>query len=126
MASPTRTDPLPLRAEPPALAPKLADFWRQSRTMLRGELEEIETAVIAADEGRFEPELRAEARRLTHRLGGTVAMFGLEQASATAFELEREIAGRAEPSVMRLLFDSLRLSLELETGPAHDRTASAR
>jgi HPt (histidine-containing phosphotransfer) domain-containing protein len=94
--------------------------------MLRGELQEIECAVIAAEKGRLEAELRAQARRLVHRLGGTVAMFGLEQASATAFELEREIDGPAAAPAMRLLFDSLRLSLELETGPAHERTSSAR
>jgi len=111
---------------PAAEATTLLDVWRQSRPTVQGDLGLIESAVIAAGAGRLEPELRADARRCIHKLGGLVAMLGFLGASATACELEREIAGEAEPSLLSSLFASLRLRLAEETAHAFVPAEPAR
>lgn len=68
----------------------LTEIWEQAKPTLLGRCETVRRAAAAAD-GAAHDEARADA----HKLAGAVGMFGLDDASALALELDRLIVGGA-------------------------------
>jgi diguanylate cyclase (GGDEF)-like protein len=72
----------------------------------------IERAVAAAGKDQLYAQLRSDARRSAHMVGGSTAMFGFTGASKAACELESELAGGARAPLMASLAATVRSGLE--------------
>jgi diguanylate cyclase (GGDEF)-like protein len=92
----------------------LRGVWEQHRAGVFEQLRLIERAVAAAGKDELYVQLRGDARRTAHMVGGSTAMFGFTGASKAACELESELAGAARASLMASLVATLRGGLEAE------------
>ncbi|HSZ14635.1 MAG TPA: Hpt domain-containing protein [Solirubrobacteraceae bacterium] len=66
----------------------------------------IDDALVALAGGTLDADLRCEAERAAHTLGGSLGMFGFTSAADAARELEQELAGpepRFAPGLSELL-----------------------
>jgi len=79
----------------------LADLWRRNRPVIEARLATLELAA-AADP--LPSQLRAEALDAAHKLSGSLGMFGFEEGTAIARQIE-ELLDAAEPD--RALLASL-------------------
>jgi HPt (histidine-containing phosphotransfer) domain-containing protein len=68
----------------------LAEIWQQAKPRLLERCEVVRRAATHGDEAS-----REDARAASHRLAGSVGMFGFEQASALALDLDALIVAGA-------------------------------
>lgn len=91
----------------------LADLWRRNLPVIEFRLATLDRAAAAADP--LDPELRAEALDVAHKLSGSLGMFGFDRGTAIARELEtmleasgpdRERLGRLAAELRAMLLPS--------------------
>jgi HPt (histidine-containing phosphotransfer) domain-containing protein len=99
------------------LAEGLRGIWEQHRAGMFEQLRLIERAVAAAGKDQLYAQLRSDARRSAHMVGGSTAMFGFTGASKAACELESELAGGARAPLMASLAATVRSGLEAGVVP---------
>jgi diguanylate cyclase (GGDEF)-like protein len=92
----------------------LRRVWDEHRAGMLEQLRLIERAVVAAGKDELYLQLRGDARRTAHMVGGSTAMFGFTGASQAACELESELAGAARAPLMASLVATVRGGLEAE------------
>jgi HPt (histidine-containing phosphotransfer) domain-containing protein len=102
----------------------LRTVWQHHRAEVLERLRLIERAVAASSTAELGEELRSDAKRSAHMLGGALAMFGFACASEATHELELELATAAPgaPTMSRLLAIIRR---ELETSAIVPRNAKS-
>ncbi len=98
----------------PALHEGLRTVWQQHRAEVLERLRLIERAVAASSTAELGEELRSDARRSAHMLGGALAMFGFACASQATHELELELTMAApwRAATMSRLVATIRRELE--------------
>jgi Hpt domain len=80
--------------------------WSEQQHLFAERIEVIERATSALEEDRLGEQLRAEAQRAAHMLAGSIGIFGFQDASEAAGDLELELAQPAPkraPTVRKLL-----------------------
>jgi len=95
--------------------------WAQFRDLIFERLSAVETAANALRRATLTPEIRQKAVLEAHRLAGSLGMFGLEEGTRVAREIEHllsENAVLAPEAPHRLVELSAALRRELEKGPA--------
>jgi HPt (histidine-containing phosphotransfer) domain-containing protein len=76
----------------------LADLWRRNRPVIE---ERIRILASAASENPLTDSLHAAALDVSHKLSGSLGMFGFEQGTILARELE-QLLGNPRPDSSRL------------------------
>ena len=80
----------------------LAAIWLRNRPLVEGRLALLERAATAAAEGTFSEELREEASHTAHKLAGSLGMYGYDEGTRIAREIEVLLAAEATPDAARL------------------------
>ena len=80
----------------------LAAIWLRNRPLVEGRLALLERAAAAAAEGTFSEELREEASHTAHKLAGSLGMYGYDEGTRIAREIEVLLAAEATPDAARL------------------------
>lgn len=90
----------------------LASLWLKNRPVIEERLVVLEQASGAASAGSLSQDLRLEAQGTAHKLAGAVGMYGYDDGTRIARELETLLSGAA-PDATRLktLVSDLRNSL---------------
>jgi len=95
--------------------------WTQFRDLIFERLAAVEKAANALRRATLTPEIRQKAVLEAHRLAGSLGMFGLEEGTRVAREIEHlldEKAVLAPEAPHRLVELTAALRRELEKGPA--------
>jgi len=95
-------------------AEKIAAIWVQNRPAFRDRLDFLDRTADELTETRtLDPDLRAEATSISHKLAGSLGMFGYTEASEIArrIELGLEKPGLPQPERLRKDVDALKVSL---------------
>jgi HPt (histidine-containing phosphotransfer) domain-containing protein len=79
----------------------LAALWVRNRPMVEERLAVLDRAAAAAAGGALGEELRAEAAGNAHKLAGSLGMYGFDEGTRVARELE-VLLGVATPDAARL------------------------
>ncbi len=66
----------------------LAELWQRNRHIFKRRLESLEQAAAAASKGSITREEREEAASTSHKLAGSLGMFGYHRGTEIARELE--------------------------------------
>lgn len=100
----------------------VARVWAQYREVIFQRLGAVEAAATALRKATLTPEVRQKAVLESHRLAGSLGMFGLDNGTRVAREIEHLLTNEAallSPDAPRRLVDSAAaLRAELEKGPA--------
>jgi len=95
-------------------AEKIADIWLQNRDSFRKRIDLLDRAAEELSDTRtLGPELRAEVTAISHKLAGSLGMFGYLEATEIArkIELDLENPGLPQPERLRRDVDALKASL---------------
>lgn len=76
----------------------LQDLWQRNRPTIEARLAIVDCAAAASP---IPGELRAEARDVAHKLSGSLGMFGFDEGTLLARELE-QLLEQPEPDASRL------------------------
>lgn len=76
----------------------LADLWRRNRPVIE---ERLRILACAAAENPLTDDLHAAALDVSHKLSGSLGMFGFDQGTILARELE-QLLGKPHPDASRL------------------------
>lgn len=79
----------------------LAAIWLRSRPLVEERLALLERAAVGAAAGALTEELRKEAGGVAHKLAGSLGMYGYDEGTRTAREME-VLLGEAAPDAARL------------------------
>ncbi len=80
----------------------IADLWRRNQPVILGRLDLLDAAAAAAKAGPLQESQRAEAESTAHKLSGSLGMFGFQDGTRLARELEKELQS-SSPKAARLL-----------------------
>ena len=97
-----------------------ARVWTQFRDVIFQRLAAVETAVTALRKATLTPEVRQKAVLEAHRLAGSLGMFGLQDGTKAAREIEHLLNDEAllsPEAPHRLIELAAVLRAELEKGP---------
>jgi diguanylate cyclase (GGDEF)-like protein len=98
--------PASAEAQPPESADTRASalraVWNMHRPSILAKVSQIERAVALLRKTELDEQLRSEAQRSAHMLGGSLGMFGFARASEAAHELELELGQAANERVPTL------------------------
>jgi HPt (histidine-containing phosphotransfer) domain-containing protein len=91
----------------------LASLWKRGLPRLQERLAELDHAAAAAATGSLKSEARVQAAATAHKLAGSLGMFGYNEGTTLARQIEvaLERDGEAEASALATLTVALRLSL---------------
>lgn len=90
----------------------LAALWLKNRPLIEERLATLDTAAAAAAQGSLSALSREEAAGCAHKLAGSVGMYGFEQGTALARQLELLFNSAApDPADLRRLVAELRAVL---------------
>ena len=90
----------------------IADLWRKNEPQILARLALLEDATAAADAGVLSDPQRTEAESLSHKLAGSLGMFGFPAGTTIARALEDEFHLDApDPAVLKTLTYRLRTTL---------------
>lgn len=95
-------------------AAAIAAIFKRSLPIIRERIELLERAAEQLSETRtLEPELRAEAIDIAHKLAGSLGMFGYDKATeiSRAIEIDLEAPGLPQPERLQKHVTGLRASL---------------
>jgi HPt (histidine-containing phosphotransfer) domain-containing protein len=98
-----------------------ARVWTQFRDVIFQRLAAVETAASALRKATLTPEVRQKAVLEAHRLAGSLGMFGLQDGTKVAREIEHLLneEGLLSPEAPHRLMElAAALRAELEKGPA--------
>ena len=79
----------------------LAALWVRIRPLVEERLALLDRAATAAAEGRLDDRLRSDAASSAHKLAGSLGMYGFDEGTRVARELETLLGG-ANPDATRL------------------------
>jgi HPt (histidine-containing phosphotransfer) domain-containing protein len=79
----------------------LATLWVKIRPLVEGRLATLDKAAAAASAGTPAEDLRKEAASSAHKLAGSLGMYGYDEGTRVARELE-VLLGGAKPDAARL------------------------
>ena len=79
----------------------LAAIWLRSRPLVEERMALLERAAVGAAAGALTEELRKEAGGVAHKLAGSLGMYGYDEGTRVARELEALLGGAA-PDAARL------------------------
>ena len=100
----------------------VARVWAQYREVIFQRLGAVEAAATALRKATLTPEVRQKAVLEAHRLAGSLGMFGLDNGTRVAREIEHlltnEVALLSPDAPRRLVDSAAALRAELEKGPA--------
>lgn len=100
-----------LRAVPAANPQQmLTSVWQRNLPLVRKRLASLKLAAQDAADGRLLPPVRAEAAEISHKLAGSLGMFGYSRGTEVAQQLE--ILLEADGPVPGTVFSALVLQLE--------------
>ncbi len=95
----------------------IADLWRKNQPQILERLAQLESAAAAAKGGTLADTQRSEAESLSHKLAGSLGMFGYPQGTTIARALEDEFhLDTPDPAVLDRLTAELRRTLFPATG----------
>lgn len=100
--------------------------WQQHREEVLKRLSLIERAVAALSTGELGEELRSDARRSAHMLGGALAMFGFTSASEATHRIELELAVPARARALAISRLVAVVRRELDASPVEPRNSKSR
>ncbi|HWB33146.1 MAG TPA: Hpt domain-containing protein [Acidobacteriaceae bacterium] len=99
----------------------LVKLWEKNRPIVEQRLEMLERASAAAASGGLNEELRREGARAAHNLAGSLGMYGYEDGTRIAREIDallsNELPGAAK---LASLIAELRAAVFPEGSPASD------
>lgn len=122
--NPESTQTKPVEAKPveslaldPAMLDKtarlIATIWARNRPLVEERLRVLEGVAAAAREGRLSEAQQMEGHEVSHKLSGSLGMFGFPEGTEIARELEVALGGeRPDPALLALLAGRLRTVLE--------------
>ncbi len=103
---------LPSPASPSEIAQKLAELWQRRLPQTLQRLDLLDQAAAAATSGTLTPTLRGEAVSLAHTFAGSLGMFGYEEGTRLARELEQHLQSASpDPTTIAGLTNQLRRCL---------------
>ena len=79
----------------------LAAIWLRNRPLVEERLALLDRAAAAIAAGRLTEELREEASHTAHKLAGSLGMYGYDEGTRIAREIEVLLAGDATPEAAR-------------------------
>jgi HPt (histidine-containing phosphotransfer) domain-containing protein len=80
----------------------LAAIWRRNRPLVEERLALLERAAVGAAAGALTEELREEARGDAHKLAGSLGMYGYDEGTLIARQIELMLLGDGTPDAARL------------------------
>jgi HPt (histidine-containing phosphotransfer) domain-containing protein len=80
----------------------LAAHWARSRPLVEGRLATLDQAAVAAAAATLSHDLRVEATSSAHKLAGSVGMYGYDEGTRIAREIELLLDDCAAPDAERL------------------------
>jgi HPt (histidine-containing phosphotransfer) domain-containing protein len=83
------------------MAAVLAQMWQKNRPILEERLETLERASAAAASGGLSGELRKEAAQAAHKLAGALGMYGYDEGTNIAREIDALLSSDV-PGVVHL------------------------
>lgn len=90
----------------------LAKLWVKIRPIVEERLSVLDRAAAAAGQGSLPDELRIEARNSAHKLAGSLGMYGFDEGTRVARELEQLLdAGSPTPAGFSSLVAELRAAV---------------
>lgn len=94
----------------------IADLWRKNQPQIEERIALLKTAAAAAQAGTLTTEQRTEAESMSHKLAGSLGMFGFPAGTTVARSLEEEFHRDApNPSTLMTLTAELRATLVVAT-----------
>jgi HPt (histidine-containing phosphotransfer) domain-containing protein len=90
----------------------VAELWRKNQPQILARLASLEEAIEAARAGVLSDPQRTEAESLSHKLAGSLGMFGFPAGTTIARSLEDEFhLDSPDPAVLKALIHRLRTTL---------------
>jgi len=90
----------------------LAKLWVKIQPIVEERLAVLDRASVAATEGTLTDEIRREAQSSAHKLAGSLGMYGFDEGTQVARELEQMLdAGAPESSRLSALVAELRAAV---------------
>ena len=90
----------------------LAKLWVKIQPIVEERLVVLDQASAAAGLGALPDELRVQARNNAHKLAGSLGMYGFDEGTRVARELEQMLdAGASDPARLSALVAELRASV---------------
>ena len=80
----------------------LAALWLRNLPLVEERLALLDRATAAIADGRLTEELREEASHTAHKLAGSLGMYGYDEGTRIAREIEVLLAAEATPDAARL------------------------
>lgn len=107
-------------SEKPAMQEALTAIWQRSIPQMRQRLELLQRAADELANSRsIEPDLRAEAVSVAHKLAGSLGMFGFSDATECARAIEQTLdhPGLPQPERLQEQVSALAAVMEPRLGP---------
>ena len=90
----------------------IADLWRKNQPQILDRIALLQAAAEAAHSGNLGKAQRAEAESMSHKLAGSLGMFGYPEGTTIARALEDEFHRESpDPAVLNTLTRDLRIAL---------------
>jgi HPt (histidine-containing phosphotransfer) domain-containing protein len=90
----------------------IATIWERNRPLIEERLRVLEGVALAANEGRLDDTLRKEGHEVSHKLSGSLGMFGFPEGTQIARQMEQALGGaEPDPMVLKRLAERLRVVL---------------
>jgi HPt (histidine-containing phosphotransfer) domain-containing protein len=91
----------------------IATIWARNQPLVEERLRVLEGVAAAAGEGRLSEAQRVEGQDVSHKLSGSLGMFGFPEGTEIARELEVALGGaQPDPALLGRLAGRLRAVLE--------------
>jgi HPt (histidine-containing phosphotransfer) domain-containing protein len=92
----------------------LAALWLRIRPIVEERLATLDQAATTAAKGQLTEELRKEAQSSSHKLAGALGMYGYDEGTRIAREIEQLLETSPEPARFSGLIAELRAAIFLE------------
>jgi HPt (histidine-containing phosphotransfer) domain-containing protein len=94
----------------------LAKLWLKIRPIVEERFVVLDRAATAAGQGSLSDDLRIEARSAAHKLAGSLGMYGFDEGTRVARQLEQMLdAGAPDPARLTALVTELRAAVDPKT-----------
>lgn len=100
--------PAPAASTEQAFGQAMNQLWEQYRGLMTERLEQLQKAAAAVQTGTLDLETRQVASKAAHKLAGVLGMFGREQGTQIARELETLLLDQAQAEQLDKIPDSVR------------------
>src|SRR5438270_12535796 len=91
----------------------LAKLWVKIQPIVEERFVVLDRAAAASGQGSLSDDLRIEARNAAHKLAGSLGMYGFDEGTRVARELEQMLdAGAPDPARLTALVTELRAAVD--------------